>query len=482
MLSNYRVLDLTDERGHLAGLMLRQLGAEVIAIEPPQGSSARRLGPFAPGEVSDGEHSLHHWAYNRGKKSVVLDLDTPDGQAELKKLAAGADILLESEDPGVMAARGLGYDDLSAENEALIYVSITAFGSDGPKANWHATDLIIQASAGNMAITGDTDRAPLRAGGTLPQAYHNAASEAAGAALMALFERQRASGRGQYIDASAQQSMNQSSQSMSLAASLAATSTTRIAGGASLQGIPIQLMWPCADGHASVTLLFGAAFARFTQNLMNWVHEEGFCDEATRDKDWVEYPFMLLDGREPIEEYDRVKQTLTDFFATKTKAQLLDGGNGAPGADHPGMDHRRGPGQPPTGRAWLLGDHRTPTVGRNSLPRGHGEVLGHPTGESGGCLPRSVPTPTPCWPSLPGLRPHQPPPLPQLQSRPAAEGREDPRLHVGHGGPRSLAGTGRLRGRDHPEWSRSTRWTPSARSLRFATTSPTRRTQAAGTT
>ena len=323
MLSNYRVLDLTDERGHLAGLMWAQLGAEVIAIEPPDGSPARRLRPFA-GDIEDPERSLHHWAYNRGKKSVVLDLDTEAGQAALRRLAAGADVLFSSADPGVMAARGLGYDALAAVNPALIFVSISAFGSDGPKASWAATDLTIQASAGNMAITGDKDRAPLRAGGTLPQAYHNAASEAAGAALIALYERQTRSGLGQHVDASAQQSMNQSSQSMMLATPLSALSTTRMAGGASLQGIPIQLMWPCQDGHASVTFLFGAGFARFTVSLMHWIHEEGFCDEATRDKNWLEYPMMLLDGREPVAEYERVKQCLTDFFATKTKAELLE--------------------------------------------------------------------------------------------------------------------------------------------------------------
>ncbi len=323
MLGDYRVLDLTDERGHLAGAMLRQLGAEVIAIEPPGGSSARTLGPFA-GDVVDPERSLHHWAYNRGKKSVVLDLDTDEGRDALRALAAGADILIESAGPGVMDGRGLGWAELSALNPALVHVSISAFGSDGPKATWAASDLVIQASAGNMALTGDKDRAPLRAGGTLPQAYHNAASEAAGAALLALFERQNRSGLGQHVDASAQQSMNQSCQSMMLAHPLGAMSTTRIAGGANLQGIDIQLMWPCQDGHASVTLLFGTGFARFTQRLMDWVCEEGFCDEAMRDKDWIEYPMMLLDGREPVAEYERVKSTLTTFFATKTKAQLLD--------------------------------------------------------------------------------------------------------------------------------------------------------------
>ena len=70
VLADYRVIDLTDERGHLAGLIWAQMGADVIAIEPPEGSSARRLGPFA-GDVDDPERSLHHWSYNRGKRSVV---------------------------------------------------------------------------------------------------------------------------------------------------------------------------------------------------------------------------------------------------------------------------------------------------------------------------------------------------------------------------------------------------------------------------
>ncbi len=322
MLSAYRVLDLCDERGDLAGFMLAQLGAEVIAVEPPGGSHARTLGPFV-GEQPDPERSLIHWAYNRGKKSVVLDLDTDGGRAQLRRLVVGADVLIESFEPGHLAARGLGREELAALNPALLQVSITAFGSDGPKANWPVADLTIQASAGNMVLNGDKDRSPLRAGGTLPQAYRNAASEAAAAIMIALYERQHRSGLGQHIDMSAQQSMNQSAQSMMLAVPLNARSTTRIAGGANLGGIDIQLMWPCKDGWASVTLLFGSGFGHFTHRLMSWVCEEGFCDEATRDKDWVMYAMMLLDGREPVAEYERVKQCLTNFFATKTKAELL---------------------------------------------------------------------------------------------------------------------------------------------------------------
>ncbi len=321
MLASYRVIDLTDERGQLAGLMLRQLGAEVVLVEPPGGSDARRIAPYA-GDVVDPERSLHHWSYNRGKKSMLLDLQTDDGIDRLHELIAGADVLLETLSVGERSRLGLGPDAARKLNPALVHASITAFGTTGPKADWPATDLTIQAAAGNMAVTGDKDRPPLRAG-SLPQAWHNGASEAAVAVLIALLERQSRSGLGQHIDASAQQSINQAAQSMMMAAPNRATSTTRIAGGANLQGIDIQLMWPCQDGHASVTLLFGQMIAPFTQNLFDWVFEEGFCDEATRTKDWVEYAMMLLDGREPVAEYERVKQVLADFFATKTKAELL---------------------------------------------------------------------------------------------------------------------------------------------------------------
>ncbi len=323
LLSPYRVLDLTDERGHLTGAILAQMGADVIAIEPPEGSNARRLAPFA-GDVEDPERSLHHWAYNRGKRSVVADLRTAEGADRLGALAAAADILIESAGAGVMDGLGLGYEALAEINPALVYVSITPFGGDGPKAHWEASDLTLQAAAVNMAMTGDIDRPPLRTGGLYPQAFHNAASEAAGAALIALWERQTRSGLGQHVDMSAVQSMNQACQSYALSTPIGATPPVRSAGGVIVEGLQIQLMWPCADGHASVTFLFGPGFRAFTQSLMDWVYEEGFCDEATRHKNWTEYAMMLLDGREPVSEYERLKGILAEFFATKTKAELLD--------------------------------------------------------------------------------------------------------------------------------------------------------------
>ncbi|MDP6606883.1 MAG: CoA transferase, partial [Dehalococcoidia bacterium] len=99
MLSPYRVLDLTNERGLLCGQVLADLGADVIAVEPPEGNSARRLGPFA-GDEADPERSLHWWAYARNKRSVTLDITTARGRDRLLELAAGADFLIESDVPG----------------------------------------------------------------------------------------------------------------------------------------------------------------------------------------------------------------------------------------------------------------------------------------------------------------------------------------------------------------------------------------------
>ncbi len=101
MLSPYRVLDLTDDRGHFAGFLLAQMGADVIAIEPPEGQRSRHHGPWA-GNATDPERSLQHWAYNRGKRSVVVE-----NQDQIAVLAAGADVVIECGAIDVGAAAGL---------------------------------------------------------------------------------------------------------------------------------------------------------------------------------------------------------------------------------------------------------------------------------------------------------------------------------------------------------------------------------------
>ncbi len=319
MLSPYRVLDLTDEWGLLCGQILADLGADVIAVEPPGGSPARRLGPFAGGEA-DRERSLHWWAYARNKRSIALDLQTEAGRSELRDLARGADFLIESAPPGELGALGLGHADLETVNPALVYVSITPYGQGGPKASWAATDLTVWAAGGPLVITGDEDRPPVRV--SVPQSGLHAGAEAALAALVAHFARLR-TGRGQHVDVSAQQAVTFATQAGILAAAVNTEPFERIAGGTRMGDIRLQLTYPAKDGHVSITHFFGSTIGPMTRRLMEFVHESGFCDRKTLDKDWEAYGELLLTGQEPIEEFERVKQTVAACTRSKTKAELL---------------------------------------------------------------------------------------------------------------------------------------------------------------
>jgi len=318
MLSGLRVLDLTDERGLVCGQILADLGADVVHVEPPGGSPARRLGPFA-GDAPDADRSLTWWAYARNTRSVVLDVDA--GRDAFLRLVRSAHFLIESDAPGALARRGLGYDDLAAVNPALIYVSITAFGQDGPKAGWAASDLVVLASGGPLVLTGDDDRAPVRL--PVPQAFLHAGADAAVAALIAHHERRR-SGRGQHVDVSAQQSVALATQSYILAHHFGAPEVQRLAGGLKAGPIVARLLFPARDGHVAITFLFGSAIGPFSRRLMEWIHEEGGCDAATRDKDWLAYTQRLLAGEEPLAEFERVKQVIEQFTRARSKAELLD--------------------------------------------------------------------------------------------------------------------------------------------------------------
>ena len=320
MLNPYRVLDLTTERGLLCGQILADLGADVIKIEPPGGSPARKLGPFYQ-DQEDAENSLYWWAYNRNKRGVTLDITRSEGQDILRRLAQGAKFLIESDNPGTLAKYGLSYDELAADNPGLIYVSITPFGQDGPKASYADSDLIILASSGPLVITGDEDRPPVRL--SVPQGYLHASAAAAPAALIALYESHR-SNRGQHIDISAQQAAAQATQSTILSAPLNDAETRRMAGGAKMGPLEIRLLWPAKDGNVSIAYLFGSAFAHFTKRLMDWIYEEGFCDKEVQQMDWVDMGGGLFGGDpKTLEDYERLKLIVEDFTKTKTKAELF---------------------------------------------------------------------------------------------------------------------------------------------------------------
>src|SRR5580692_8381758 len=319
MLTPYRVLDLTTERGLLCGQMLGDMGADVVKIEPPGGSAARAIGPFY-NDAPHPDRSLYWWAYNRNKRAITLDIERDAGRDLLRRLVARADFLIESHDPGYLAKHNLGFDDLAKINPALIYVSIAPFGQDGPKANYADSDLIIMAAGGPLILAGDADRPPVRL--SIPQAYLHASGDAAVAALAAHHERAR-SGLGQHIDVAAVQSVAMATQSYILSAPIGSTEMSRISGGVKLGPIEFPLVWPTRDGYVAMTFLFGSALGVFTTKLMQFICEQGFCDEATRDKDWIAYGEQLFSGAEPLSEFDRVKEVVRNFTRSRPKAELL---------------------------------------------------------------------------------------------------------------------------------------------------------------
>ncbi len=253
LLSPYRVLDLTTERGLLCGQMLGDLGADVIKIEPPGGSPARRLAPFFE-DKPDPERSLYWWAYNRNKRSITLNLETDEGRELFCRLASGARFLIESYNPGYLLERRLGYEDLAEGNPELIYVSITAFGQNGPKASYADSDLVILAAGGPLMLYGDEDRPPVRL--SVPQAYLHACGDAAAGAMVANHECNR-SGRGQHVDVAAQQAVTLVTQANNLAYRLEADEARRMAGGVRVGTLRVPLVWRAKDGYVTLGFLFG---------------------------------------------------------------------------------------------------------------------------------------------------------------------------------------------------------------------------------
>ena len=201
-LSPYRVLDLTDEQGHPCGKILGEIGADVIKVEPPEGDPARNIGPFYH-DIPDKNKSLYFFAFNTNKRSITLNILTPDGQEIFKKLVKTADFVIESFTAGYLDKLGLGYKDLKEINPRIIPVSITPFGQTGPRKKWKGTDIINIAMGGLSHIMGSPDRPPVRVG--IDQSYMIAGSQAAMGAMIAHYHRQ-ATGKGQHVDTSIQDS------------------------------------------------------------------------------------------------------------------------------------------------------------------------------------------------------------------------------------------------------------------------------------
>jgi crotonobetainyl-CoA:carnitine CoA-transferase CaiB-like acyl-CoA transferase len=300
-----------------AGHLLAGFGAEVVAVEPPGGVDTRHIGPFVD-DVSNPNASLTHWAYNRGKRSVIIDIETVGGRDQLRKLLRTADVLFDDAYPGRLDAVGLGRDDLAALNPQLVHASITPYGSTGPRSRWKGSDLTAVAGSGFLHASGDADRPPVRVGS--PMSMLHAAGDAAGAALIALRERGH-SGVGQHIDASAQESVT-IGQVNNLTTRVNGLRTDRVAGGVITGGLELPLLFPCKDGHTMCVMLMGAAFGRFSSRMIDWEIEEGFGSDALKAVNWDTLGLQLSSGEVSADILIEANATHRAFLATKSKDEL----------------------------------------------------------------------------------------------------------------------------------------------------------------
>ena len=266
LLPPYRVFDLTGPEGVFCGKLLADYGAEVIKVEPPTGDVTRQRPPFIS-DVPGIERSSYFLFYNTNKKSVTVDLENSEGQVVFKKLAASADVLIESFPVNYMQSLGLDYDSLRQVNPGLIMASITPFGQTGPWKDYKSTDLISLAASGFMQITGDPDGPPLRQGNE--QSHFPGAQHAATAIMGALFYRDMQDGRGHYIDVSMQEAMitYYTDAHPALAYIQRGENVTRVGTNSTLV-IPLGA-YPSKDGWISA----GIITPREWENLSNWMFE-----------------------------------------------------------------------------------------------------------------------------------------------------------------------------------------------------------------
>jgi formyl-CoA transferase len=254
-------------------MLLADLGANVVKIEPPSGDSTRQM----PGAVGSDSPSFN--AVNRGKRSIVLNLKVREGREIFLRLAAASDILIENYRPGVMAALGLDYATVSALNARIIYASISGYGQTGPHAHKGGFDLVAQGVSGIMSITGEPGGAPVKAG--VPLTDLGAGLFALVGILAALHARE-GTGTGQHVDTSL----------VDAGVALSVWEATEFFSG---RGVPAALgsahrmnapyqAIRCADGYITI----GAANERLFRRLCDvlghpeWAVMPEFADNASR--------------------------------------------------------------------------------------------------------------------------------------------------------------------------------------------------------
>ena len=249
--------------GPWIGQTLADLGAEVIKVESPAGDDTRKWGPpFVADADGEQQDAAYFHSCNRGKKSVVIDFATAEGQTQIRKLASESDVLIENFKVGGLKKYGLDYASLSESNPHLIYCSVTGFGQTGPYAHRAGYDYIIQGMSGIMDLTGNPDGEPQKIGVAFADIFTGLYGVIAVQAALA----QRAiTGRGQHIDMSLLDSMVGVLGNQALNYLVSGVAPRRM--GNTHPNIAPYQVFPVSDGHLIIAVGNDGQFVRFCKAL-----------------------------------------------------------------------------------------------------------------------------------------------------------------------------------------------------------------------
>lgn len=331
-LEGLRVLDLSGAMGNYAGKLFADLGADVVLVEPPGGSELRREPPFIA-DVPGTERSLNFAYQNTSKRGICVNLATASGQRLLRDLAATADLVIETAQPGWMAARGMGYEDLSRVRPQIVVASITPFGQTGPYARMLATDLVGLATGGLLYMGGYRDAAPTQAHGE--QAMKCAAMYGAVAAMLAVTEADM-TGHGQHVDISMQESVTLALENAAQTYDLEGVVRRRPLGDQRFAGYGL---FECKDGYIFLGSRGIGNSPAWTRSLQ-WFKDEGMAGvDRLYGAEWSDLDYLKSDeAREVFGElfmrwsrghtkawlYSEGQKRLIPLAPVSTPADLLD--------------------------------------------------------------------------------------------------------------------------------------------------------------
>jgi len=303
LLTEIRVLDLSDEKGSFCSKLLADMGAYVIKVEKPGGNSSRMIGPFWGGSPHP-ERSLSFFYNNTNKFGITLNLECDAGRELLAQLISKTDVVVESFPPGYLDTLGLGFDALSEINPRLIMASITGFGQTGPRKDFKSCDLVASAFGGQIAISGSPSLPPIKPFGE--QSYFAASLFAAVGILLALQGRAR-NGKSEHIDISLQEAAISTLDHVMIRYFHEHVITKR---QGNRHWNDFFSILPCKDGFIHLTPF------QYWETLVEWLDSEGMARDLHEEK-WRDEGYR-------IEHADHVIEVLQEWTMTHTAHELFE--------------------------------------------------------------------------------------------------------------------------------------------------------------